>query len=397
VPLGNSPWTGASEPLATLIVFTDFQCPHCSTVATVLRQLLERYGRDLRIVYKALPLAMHANAGPAAEAAAEAQAQGKFWEYHDLLFANRERLERPDLERYAEQAGLDVVRFRAALEGERNRASVDADKAMAARFGVRATPSFVLNGKVFAGALPYDTFEARVVAAIAEGQALLDRGVPRSAVYDTLVGNGLAGAPVEAPRAPARPSAPSPRVPVRPAQQEIQDVHTDVWNPVLGSVGAPVTLLVFGEYLCPYCKRIDETLAQLLEAYPGRLRIVYRNFIVHPQAELLARAALAAHRQGRFRALHALFFANQEALRTDTQAAIDRLAAQAGLDVRRLQRDMESDEMREQLEADRAEAARVGVTGSPTTFINGRKLSGSQSIDSFRTIIDELLGLVRAP
>jgi protein-disulfide isomerase len=389
VPLGISPAAGASEPLAVLIVFTDFQCPYCARVAPVLDQLLERHGADLRVVFKSNPLPMHSNAALAAQAAAAAQAQGRFWQYHDLLFANTEQLARPDLERYAREAGLDEGVFRAALDGELYKPQVDADVEVARRFGINATPTFVLNGRVFSGALPYEKFEEKVAAAITEGRALLEQGVPRGRIYASLVRDGLAAAAPPAPR-PA-PAAQAPQPP-----PEMADVRIDAWNPQLGS-GGPVTLVVFTEYLCPFCQRLEETLAALQDAYPGRLHIVYRNFIVHAQAELFARAVLAAHRQGKFRELHKLLFENQAELRTEPEATLDRLAAAAGANVQRLHRDMESAEIREQLEADVAEAKRIGVSGTPTTYINGRRISGARAVADFRAVLDELLGIRGAP
>ncbi|MBI5486912.1 MAG: thioredoxin domain-containing protein [Deltaproteobacteria bacterium] len=195
VPLGDSPWKGASEPLAVLIVFIDFSCPHCARMAPVLDQLVAAHPDELRAVYKAYPIPGHGKAPEAAVVAAAAHAQGRFWEMHDLLFANPGEWTTEDLERLAIQAGLNPARFRDALEDERVRAEVAADVTAGHRIGVTGTPSFVLNGRRFEGSLPFAKLEARVTAAIAEGRARLEAGVPRGEVYEDLTADGLPEAP----------------------------------------------------------------------------------------------------------------------------------------------------------------------------------------------------------
>src|SRR2546428_9709687 len=104
VPVGGSPQLGPDDALVTLVVFSDFQCPFCARIEPTLAQLRDRYGADLRIVWKHNPLDFHTNAMPAAEATAEAFAQGgnpTFWALHDRLFANAPNLDRADIERAA--------------------------------------------------------------------------------------------------------------------------------------------------------------------------------------------------------------------------------------------------------------------------------------------------------
>ena len=191
VPLGNSPWKGASEPLAVLVVFVDFDCPNTARMAPMLDRLLAAHPEELRVVYKAYPIPGHGFAPEAALAAAAARAQGLFWETHDLLLADPTRHGPEDLERLAERAGLDLERFRKALESETLAAGIADDVALGHRIGVTGTPSFVLNGRRFEGTVPYRTLDERVTAAIADGRTLVDRGVPRAEVYETLVRDGL--------------------------------------------------------------------------------------------------------------------------------------------------------------------------------------------------------------
>ena len=116
------------------------------------------------MVWKNLPLAMHKDAPLAHAAAMAAHEQGKFWEFHDKLFADPKKLKGPDLTRYAEELGLDMKRFQDAIAKEKFKPAVDADAAEAAAMGVTGTPAFFVNGKYLSGAKPVEEF-AKVINA----------------------------------------------------------------------------------------------------------------------------------------------------------------------------------------------------------------------------------------
>ena len=122
-------------------------------------------------MWRDYPLPFHNNAMLAAEAAQEAFAQRGnqgFWRFHDHLFENQQHIERADLERYAQEQGLDMARFRAALDGHTHQARVRDDMAAADASGAQiGTPAFFINGKFFAGALPFEEFQRRIDAALA--------------------------------------------------------------------------------------------------------------------------------------------------------------------------------------------------------------------------------------
>ena len=106
----------------------------------------------MRIVWKNNPLPMHPNAMPAALASMAAYEQGKFWEYHDKIFANQQKMSRPDLLQYAKDLGLDVKRFEAALTAAKAKPAIDADAAEAKSLGASGTPAFFVNGRFLSGA-----------------------------------------------------------------------------------------------------------------------------------------------------------------------------------------------------------------------------------------------------
>ncbi|NRA08534.1 MAG: thioredoxin domain-containing protein [Myxococcales bacterium] len=159
VSTNGSPSKGSPEAQIALVEFSDFQCPFCGRVTPTLRQIEREYGDRVRIVFKHLPLRMHSKA-PAAHAAAEAaHRQGKFWEMHDLIFANQREMSEAKYVEYAEQIGIDVDRFNRDVVSADVKAKVDADAAEAEKLGVTGTPGFFVNGRFLSGAQPFSAFK----------------------------------------------------------------------------------------------------------------------------------------------------------------------------------------------------------------------------------------------
>jgi protein-disulfide isomerase len=159
----GAPLRGAAEARVTLVEFSDFQCPYCKRAQATLKQILERYPGKVRHLFRDFPLeSLHPEAKRAAEAARCAQDQGKFWEYHDVLFANSPNLATDDLRRYAEQVGLEVPTFERCVSSGVHRATVQRDVEEGARLGVNGTPAFFINGRALHGAQPLEAF-ARVI------------------------------------------------------------------------------------------------------------------------------------------------------------------------------------------------------------------------------------------
>ena len=160
VEVGDAPTLGPADATVTVVEFGDFQCPYCGDVEPVLQQLLVTYEGQIRLAFKQFPLWFHSHAYLAAEAALAAQAQGAFWPYHDRLYASQGALLREDLESYAAELGLDLDAFRTALDAHTYAPAVDADLAQGEALGVPGTPCFFVNGRMGAGALPYEALAA---------------------------------------------------------------------------------------------------------------------------------------------------------------------------------------------------------------------------------------------
>jgi protein-disulfide isomerase len=158
----GSPSRGNPDAKLAIVEFSDFQCPFCSRVTPTLEQVEREYGDDVRIVFKHLPLSMHPKA-PAAHAAAEAaHRQGKFWEMHDLIFADQRNMSPERYVEYAERIGLDVERFEKDVVSEDVKRKVEDDVAEATRLGVMSTPGFFVNGRYLRGAQPFEAFKVLI-------------------------------------------------------------------------------------------------------------------------------------------------------------------------------------------------------------------------------------------
>ncbi len=131
-------------------------------------------------MWKNLPLAFHQNARPAAMAALAANEQGKFWEFHDKLFTSTQKLAKEDFLRYAQELGLDMTRFQAAIAAEKYKGQVDGDAAEAAAMGVTGTPSFFVNGKFLSGAKPFEEFAKVINAELQRLNIPIPAGAPKS-------------------------------------------------------------------------------------------------------------------------------------------------------------------------------------------------------------------------
>ncbi len=155
---GVSPVKGAANPVVTIVEFSDFECPFCKQVQSVLRQIVESYGREVRLVFKHLPLEGHRNSLPAARAAYCAAEQDRFWQFHDALFSAG-NLSPPVFEQIASDLGLGVPKFQECVASDRSRAAVLKDIEAARLLRIESTPSFVVNGKVIKGALSFTEFQ----------------------------------------------------------------------------------------------------------------------------------------------------------------------------------------------------------------------------------------------
>ena len=186
-----------------------------------------------------------------------------------------------------------------------------------------------------------------------------------------------------------RPSAPPPRR--RPDPAEVSGVGV-AGDPAIGPANALVTIVKASDYACPFCEQTEPTLEQLLKDYPRQLRVVYKDFIVHPAtATVPALAACAAHKQGKFAELNRALWARSFG-KDGSEAFMTTLATELGLDLGRFQKDMNGADCKQGLADDYAMLSAIGVSGTPSFFINGRFYAGARSIESFKVVVEDELG-----
>ena len=221
---------------------------------------------------------------------------------------------------------------------------------------------------------------------IGHGSATLDAQERRIAALERRVAVMLAdrGAEARTPSPPARQAVPSLAAQAAPVEVETAGA------PARGPADAPVTIVAFSDFECPFCARVVPTLDRLAEAYGDRVRVVFKHFPLpmHPDAVAAHRAAAAAHAQGRFWAMHDRIFAAQSRL---DPASLREHAEAIGLDLDRYDTDLASSEVRVKVEADLAQGRAAGVRGTPTFVVNGETVSGALPFETFRAHVDRAL------
>ena len=396
VDVAGAPARGPADAPITIVEWSDFQCPFCARAEETLTRLRQEYPDKVRFVWRDMPLPFHEQARPAAMAARAAGAQGKFWAMHDRLFADHVApLGRKRFEKDAAELGLDGKRFGAALDTEEGKSAIDADILSGTKAGARGTPTFFINGKMLVGAQPYETFKARIDDELKVTDAMIAQGTPRARIYAALMKDALAVRPPAETAQPANPARndgdddPGPEAdlkvyPVKPGDA-----------PSKGPADAPLVLVVFSDFQCPFCKRVEPTLAEIEKHYAGKVRVVWKNFPLpfHNNAEPAAEAAMAADAQGKFWPMHDRLFAHNTEL---DRESLENDAAAIGLDLPRFRADLDAGRWKARIEADKQEGSELGVVGTPAVFINGRKIAGAYPFETFQTIADAELGKLTA-
>ncbi|MBX3058703.1 MAG: thioredoxin domain-containing protein, partial [Anaerolineae bacterium] len=365
-----------------IVEFTDYQCPYCQQhSAQTLPQIISEMVENGRVyyVFKDLPLDIHPEARVAAKAVRCGGEQDAFLEMHDAVFNSQGQWggqgeKAGDIfATLAADLGLDSAAFATCYASSAPDDLVQANVEEAIALGVRSTPSFFFNGYLASGALPFDSFEQIVVW----GE------------------NGELAAQVEAnvraayAAQQAQQQQQQQQVPPTPAGPV--DVPTDDVAFAIGSPDAPITIVEYTDYQCPFCSRhFAQTLPQLKTQYvdTGLVRYVFKDFpltSIHPQAVLAAEAARCAGEQDAYLEMHDALFANQNAWngRQDAATLFTTYAEQLGLEPTPFSECLESGRYQSAVEADLNEGIAFGVRGTPTFFINGNIFVGAQPFEAF--------------
>ena len=338
--LENAPVRGVTTAPVTIVEFSDFQCGFCSRATGTLARLLERYPGRVRWIMKHYPLDFHDAAPLAHRAALAAQQQGKFWEMHDAIFAEPKSLGRQQMLRHAARLTLDMDRFVRDMEGPRVKALLDRDMAEGRKAGVDGTPTLFVNGERVVGAVPYETLAASVERALAVA---------------------LAGTPEGLDEAMSR-----------------------------GPSGAPVTIRWFADLSSSLHRDAMVMLRKVVDTYGDDVRVSFRHLPSPDRdyARPLHEAAVSAAEQGGFWQLHDVLMNRGAGQPIDVIAGF---AGRLGLDRARFVSTLAAPSVKDALERHAAEARRLDVRGTPTFFVNDRRVDGVVPIEEMTKIVDEQL------
>jgi protein-disulfide isomerase len=341
-------------------------------VEATLSELAKRYAKDLRIVWKDNPLPFHDRALPAALFGRFAYEKGGnqgFWKLHEALFANQPELGDDDLREVAQHLGLPWKQAEAAITARKGLAKIEESQQLADDFAANGTPHFFINGRRLAGARPISNFAALIDEQLTRARAVTERGVPRSKVFAELMKDAQ------------NPPGPPQKHVAAPADA-----------PSRGKASAPVVIQIFSDFQCPYCKRVEPTLSQLEQEFPGSLRLVWRHLPLpfHENAQPAAEAAqevLAQQGSTGFWAYHDMLFAAQSEEGGLSRDNLGRLASRLGIDMKRFDAALAGHIHAERVRADANVASEADIDGTPGFLINDFFLSGAQPVPAFRKLI----------
>jgi protein-disulfide isomerase len=382
----DDPAIGPRTAKVTIVMWADFQCPFCARAAVTMNQLSDRYGDRVRIVWKDLPLDFHQQAREAAVVARVAfltHGNEGFWHIHQRIYENQAKLSAQNLLAWASEVGVDagmISTYRPEAE-----AAIDRNLADAKRLGLQGTPNFHIDGRSALGAQSLEYFSTIVDEHLKKAKELEAQGVAPDDLYAALVRTYFA--------------APTP---IEEAKDEPLD--TTVWKvnignaPTRGPKNALVTLVLFEDFQCPFCKRLDPTLGELEKLYPGKLRFVWKDMPLtfHSRALSAAHAAREVRKQkgdDAFWKYHDAVYNGQPKL--EDEDLVNYASTIPGVDTKKVADAIATKKYAKDIDADRDQAETLRVQGTPHTFVNGRVMNGAQPIEKWKKLIDEELAKAR--
>jgi protein-disulfide isomerase len=371
VPVDSKdPIRGPADALVTIVEWSDYQCPFCKRVEPTLKQIVETYAQDVRIIWKDNPLPFHNRAKPAATlafVAKELKGDKGFWAAHDALYESQADLEDTSLEKIAGSLNLPWAQIKAAIANDKYKDQLATSMDLASELNARGTPHFFVNGRRISGAQPFENFKKLIDEEIVKAKGLVSRGVSRAKVYDELMKDA------KGPPPPERKDVPAPG----------KD------NPFKGSASAKVVIQEFSDFQCPFCKRVEPTVDQVMQEYGSRVKLVWRNVPLdfHQDAPLAAEAAYEAFVQkgsDAFWKFHGKLFEKQPEIKRPTLEAI---AQELGLDMGKFKAALDNHTHKAAIDKDKAIADAAGIRGTPGFTINGYFVSGAQPFQQFDKLI----------
>lgn len=379
VEIGNAAVVGDALSPVTIINFSDFQCPFSKRSFDLMDKFMTDYKGKVRYVFKHFPLGFHQDARPAARAAIAAQKQGKFWEMYKKLFDNQKALNQENLRIYAKELGLDMEKYEKDYADQTTDDQLNDDVKQGNIFGVRGTPTIFINGIRVVGA-DAAVIDKTIKDQIALGEQVKSAG--KNDVYAEIVKDGQ-----------TQYIPPKRQAPLIP--KDIYKIDLPAGAPMSGSKDAPVTIILFDDFECPFCGRLHATFEDVKKEFGDKLRIVFVNLPLkfHKNAIPMAKASLAAQKQGKFWEMYDKLFTEQPIWKkeNDLGAYLEKTAKDLGIDPVKFKKDMDDPKTAEMVDKDSKFAEKIGIRGTPASFVNGRFVGGAYPVESFQAVIKEEL------
>ena len=367
---------GAKGPKVTVLAFLDFAAKDNELAL----EALGRLGAEPEVgtIFCLAPKKDDASARTIGLALLAAQKQGKFDALKIALAKNSEATAE-QLTSLAEEAGLDKGRFAADLADAKTAKELDRQAALAGWLGATGAPYFYINGRPISGAEPFDAVKAVFDTNMGYGKRMARGGTKGEVMHSALSRSALKGQYMKFVIWGLTPSDPDPH-PVYGLKMPTTG-KLEVGNSPRKGTGDKVIIYEFSDFECPHCSKVPPVLDAVLEKMGDDASIVFKHYPLtfHRNARLAAEASLAAHSQGKFWEYSDLLFANQKAL---GRAALEGYAQQLELDMDQFKADLASGKLGMAIEADMHLGSNIGVGGTPTLFVNGRKYTGSRTVDA---------------
>jgi protein-disulfide isomerase len=395
IDVHDAAWGSANAP-CTIVTFQDLQCPFCGKSWQTLLELERLYGRGrLRFVYKHFPLPFHDDAMPSArvaQAVFELKGAGAFRDFVTKVFNLHGNMGDTELRNLAIAENVTNKDLDALLLDQKSVAwkKLDDDAVLARLLSVQGTPQFFVNGARIVWAQPIEEFKRVIDSELSAAESLRVSGTQPENIYGARVKANLAIEPAE-----ERVVGGKEGNAAADDQATVFSVPVD-HQPIEGPNDAPVTIVEFIDYQCPFCRRVETTREQLLKKYGSQVRFAIRHnpLPFHPRALPAARLAIEAFKQkgnAGFWQVHRRLLQSEEL----DDAKLLGIADALKLDHTRAKQVIEAPAHQAILDSDEALAADLKATGTPYFFINGIRLSGAQPLESFAQVIDEQLKKAR--
>lgn len=379
VPVGDSPVVGPRDAPVTMVMFTDFECPYCKRADATVDELLRLYPNELRVVFKHKPLPFHTRARPAALLAAAIQKKRgneAFFRAAQEIFTTSPELTTERLTTIGKQQGLSDGEITQSLIGldKLANAQVQQDEYLGDDVEAEGTPHFFINGKRLSGARPVAHFRALIDSELERAKKFIATGIRNAEVYDAVQKEAL-----------------SPGLP-----KKLDQLVPDNGRPSRGPARAPVTIHIFSDFQCPFCRQSEQILQKLEKQNQEQLRFVWHDMPLdfHERALPAARAGREAFAQkgnAGFWKMHSLLFSLEDGAVSLMPEDLRNYGKQVGLDATRLNKALEDASVHPQIEADKALAASLGIRGTPAFVVGPYLVTGARPAEHFQRLIDMVL------